>query len=420
MIEVVVAMLLLTIGLLAALQIVDAAARNAHRAEQGQVAVNVAERELEELRSLSYAELALTAQPGTSSDAKDPRQRVVGANYALNAGGTDQAELVVNGAGGIVGGVVEPGPTPFESGDVSGEIHRFVVWQDDPNISGTRDRKRVVVAARVNETGIAPDRGYFEVQSDSIDPSSGTNGTGAPPTESSETPVQSYWLSDTQDNPCGRTRQPITASHNLHTTTGACGAGSAYDNMYRNPPPRDPGYPTLHNYGLDVNPAPGTQGLPLLAQSGTCSSNPGSAQQIHTWRTPTLNLNVGGPLVDPDASLHLWTRLPLQSTAAELCIFVRQTGIGLVTPLTASLTGIANANCAPRPLLLATHFRCSAPAWPTDWTRVTIDMNHVAVGVVSRLEVSLAGHHTGVPGNQLQVAYDHPQYPSRLDLYPVL
>jgi hypothetical protein len=232
--------------------------------------------------------------------------------------------------------------------------------------------------------------------------------------------VQSYWLSDTQDTPCDRTRQPITQGHPVHNTTGACGTTNAYDNMYRNPPPRDSGYPTLHNYGSNVNAA--AQGLPLLAQSGTCSSNPGSAQQIHTWRTPTLNLNIGAYALanQPDASLHLWTRLPLQSTAAELCIFVRQAGLGLLVPLNATLSGVASANCVPRPSLLATHFRCSAPNWPTGWTKVTIDMDYVAVGVVSRLEVSVAGHHTGVPGNQLQVAYDHPQYPSRLDLHPTL
>ena len=36
------------------------------------------------------------------------------------------------GGGTISGGVVNPGPEPFTSGDVSGNIYRFIVWQDDP------------------------------------------------------------------------------------------------------------------------------------------------------------------------------------------------------------------------------------------------------------------------------------------------
>jgi hypothetical protein len=243
-------------------------------------------------------------------------------------------------------------------------------------------------------------------------------GTGAPPDPGQEVDAQHFWLSDTQNTVCDRPRQSITTDSTANDTLGSCGAANAPDALYRVPPPREPNHPTLFNYGTDVNPS--AQGLALLSQEGTCTSNPGNAQQLQTWLTPVLNLNVGGSLTSPDAALHVWTRLPVQSTAGELCVFMRQSGLGLLVPTGATMTGLANANCNPRPQLLPTHFRCTAPSWPTAWTMITIEMDYLAVGVVSRLELSLAGHHTGNPGNLLQIAYDHASYPSHLDIFPVL
>ena len=62
-------------------------------------------------------------------------------------------------------GKVIPGPTPFESGDVSGKIYRFVVWRNDPTcpenrvgLSRSQDLKQVIVAAAVDDAAVSFDR----------------------------------------------------------------------------------------------------------------------------------------------------------------------------------------------------------------------------------------------------------------------
>src|SRR5690606_6691751 len=94
---------------------------------------------------------------------------------------SDYATMVVEnsplyGGGFVTGGVVVPGPTPFASGDVSGDVYRYVVWRDDlscpaATCPGTQDYKQIVVAVTLdtpgNQTG---ERGSVEVASDFIDP----------------------------------------------------------------------------------------------------------------------------------------------------------------------------------------------------------------------------------------------------------
>ncbi len=98
---------------------------------------------------------------------------------------SEYRNLVVNGGslyggtgeeGVISGGVINPGPTKFTSGDVSGSIYRYVVWRNDEKCSeiscpGTQDYKQVIVAVKMDKTGnLSSQRGYVEVQSDFIDP----------------------------------------------------------------------------------------------------------------------------------------------------------------------------------------------------------------------------------------------------------
>ena len=123
-----VAALLLVIGALGVLQLFDAATRNNFRAQQSQVVNDKLQAELEKLRALPYTELAMTANPGHSSDRNNPRWRVSGTNYAIGRDGSQLRPMVVNGLNGVSGGTINPGPTPFNVGDVSGNIYRFVTW----------------------------------------------------------------------------------------------------------------------------------------------------------------------------------------------------------------------------------------------------------------------------------------------------
>ena len=155
-VEVLVAAIILVIGALATFEIFDAAAHNKVRTEQRQVALDRAQREIEKLRDVPYGNLALTSTPIGSADQADPRWRVHGTDFALNRDGTGDATMVANGgalfAGGLVsGGVVDPGPEHFVSGNISGDIFRFVVWRSDPSCTvcaGSQHLKRVIVIVR--------------------------------------------------------------------------------------------------------------------------------------------------------------------------------------------------------------------------------------------------------------------------------
>ena len=159
LIETLVAVLILAIGAMAVLGVVDTSTRNTFRAEQTQVAINRAQRELEQIRHLDYQDVALTTTPAASADPNDPRHRVNGNQFALGWDGntaSDYSEMAVKNVGGLTLGTVNPGPTSFTSGDVTGKVYRYVVWRNDPNCQlvpnsgldacpGPHDYKRVVV-----------------------------------------------------------------------------------------------------------------------------------------------------------------------------------------------------------------------------------------------------------------------------------
>src|SRR5436853_6190590 len=131
-IEVVVATLVLALAAMATFGVLTAATKNAQRAKASQVALDRAQAEMEQLRSLADSQLALTAAPPHSSSELSPNFRVSGGTFAtVRQPVGSYANLVVNGGseyGGdtIEGGIVSPGPTSFTSGDVKGKIYRYV------------------------------------------------------------------------------------------------------------------------------------------------------------------------------------------------------------------------------------------------------------------------------------------------------
>ena len=137
LVETLVAVLVLAIGAMAVLGVVDTSTRNTFRAEQTQVAINRAQRELEQIRHLDYEDVALTATPAASSDPNDPRYRVNGSHFALGWDGTHAVRLRRDGGEehrrAHRRGSVNPGPTSFTSGDISGKVYRYVVWRNDPS-----------------------------------------------------------------------------------------------------------------------------------------------------------------------------------------------------------------------------------------------------------------------------------------------
>jgi type II secretory pathway pseudopilin PulG len=238
-IEVLVASLIMVLGVLATFQVLNAATTNTTRAKDTQVALNIAQQEMEKLRALTWTQLALTTAPAFSSSPNNPLNRVDAADgtFALSTNpNANYASLVRNGGsltggGTISGGTVNPGPEPFTEGDLTGRIYRFIVWRNDPgcpssHCNGIQDYKRIVVAVDINSTGqLVRDRRYVEIASDFIDPNDSPT-TEPTPGANGVVTAQQFFLSDTPCDAAGNTvRQDITGEHLLHNTLGTCASG---------------------------------------------------------------------------------------------------------------------------------------------------------------------------------------------------
>jgi hypothetical protein len=262
-VEGLVAALILVIGGLGALQVFDAGARNTYRAEESQVLNDRLQAELEAVRQRPYAEIAMTSAPAHQNDSNDPRWRVQGTSYAIERDGSSLKGMVYNGSsvpggGTVSGGTVNPGPTPFTAGDVSGRIYRFVTWTSDPNCAtcGAGLEKRVIVAAAIDEAPVSFERSFQELHTDVVDPEANPDDDTIPD-EPEESGKAEFWLTDT---PCSfSSRQPIGADHLAHNTRGVCSQGlqtgstrGAPDLMFTEPQFGDPTPP--FDYATDSEP----------------------------------------------------------------------------------------------------------------------------------------------------------------------
>jgi type II secretory pathway pseudopilin PulG len=438
-VELLVAVLILATGAIAVLGIFDASTRNTFRAEQTQVAINRAQRELEQIRQLAYQDVALTTTPPASSDSKHPGYRVSGSDFALGWDGTtpsDNAEMVVKNIGGVTDGSVNPGPTSFTSGDISGKVYRYVVWRDDPNCElvpnstidacpGSHDYKRVVVIVKLDDAPISFTRAYTEVQSNFSDPEATTQtsndaGAGGP-----SLTAQQFFLSDATCN--NSARQDITADHAEHQTWGACDDPNPQkpDGLYTeappDPDPNDPGVPLVYDYANDVEPSLNPdqdKGLQLLRQDvNGCSFSGGASPQykIHRWVSQPLPLPF---VMSGQATIEFYTRtindVNAQGTIC-LFVFIRKETTGECSPLPPPCdTQLIDSANPPNAF-----FVYSENPWPAGaWTRRRIQMGFSSTTATTgqRVGVEIAVRRNGTTGDLLEFMYDHPDYPSRLEV----
>jgi type II secretory pathway pseudopilin PulG len=428
LVESIVGALILVLGAIAVLTAFDASARNTYRAEEGQVAVNRAQQELEEIRGLAYRDIALTTTPAGSSDPGDPRSRVSGNYFDIDAGpGTSQAEMVVRNIGGVEDGAVSPGPSSFQSGDVSGKIYRYVVWQNDPKCllvcPGTHDYKRVIVVVKLNEAPISYERPYIEAQTEVSDPDATALSSEDPEAGGTVLTAQQFFLSDTTCN--NASRQEITADHNQHQTLGTCESSNPQkpDSLLLNAPP-DPepdvaGIPGLYDYAQDIEPTSGganDRGLQLLRQSANgCAFDGGSTPQykIHRWVSAPLTQSFA---LSGQGTLEFNTRTINDVVGqGSICVFLfvrtEATVAGITTATDTRLIDLTNPPNA--------FFVFTKNPWPSGaWSRERFTMNFAPTAVApgQRIGLGLAVRRNNTSGDYLQFMYDHPDFPSRLEL----
>ena len=448
-VEVMVAAMILVIGSLALLSLVDAGARNTFRAEQSQVVSIRLQSELETIRELPYDQVAMTGVPIPSADPDDPAWRVSGSSYAVNRAGTDLKPLVTNGSaleggGTVAGGTISASPEPFDSGDVSGAIHRYVVWEDDSSCPsshcpGSQDLKRVIVAISLDQTASGGTRGYQELQGQIVDPEVEPveNANPIDPSEETAQPW-TFFLTDTTCNQA--TRQPILSDHLMHNTRGTCDTGmtngnnpGAPDLMFTEPPPFDPEQPTF-DYATDVEPVESPEadrGIQLIeGDTAECPSwameiptapdpgDPHRFKRIHKWVSPPIPAGYEVAL-DGNGTLNLWSQtVGGASYPGEICVwlFVRGTNL-LGVPVDTAATNLAPG------LAGSPYFVADESPWPTSWTEITLPLSfNLDTSLVAgdRLGLALAiekdGTGVGEIETGLQFHYDEPSFDSRLEV----
>jgi hypothetical protein len=451
--EVMVAALILTIGALAVLNLVSATARNTYRGEQSQVLSNRLQDEIERIKQLPYDQIALTGLPQDPSDAKDPRWRTQGTNFAVTQQGGSPQPLVYDGSalvggGTVEGGAIGPAPTPFVSGDVHGMIYRFVVWENDPTCAdalcpGSQDLKRVIVAVRLDTTASGGARPYQEIQTEIVDPAVKPVDNENPPVPTDDAKPWTFFLTDT---PCNNsTRQPINGDHLTHNTNGVCSAGlktaddcgaegctpCAPDLLLPDTPPWDPEVP-IYDYATDVEPPvdpgadkgiqllkPSTDGClpslfdPLTDGAGAVLNDPDTArmQTTHKWVSPGMGDGESVTL-DGTGTLRLRTQsVNGVSYSGSICIWLFEhhldaQGLPIQTP-------VANLDLGNLP-----YFAYSQSPWPTTWTEVEIPLNFnpLTLGPDSRLGLAIQVERQGTAGGGVEFMYDEPTFDSRLEV----
>lgn len=435
-VEVLVAAVILVMGSFATFGLLRAATVNTQRAKATQVALNRAQQEIEELRSLADERLALTATPAHSTSDKSPNFRVSGGTFDLaRTPPSNYANLVVNGGslyggGFIAGGTINPGPTAFTSGDISGWIYRYIVWRNDASCPestcpGTQDYKQVVVAVRldtpVNQSG---ERGYVEVQSTFINPKDSALNDPVPG-GNGVTTAQQFFLSDTRCAAGGATsREEISASHPLHSTLSTCASATeAPDALLLgappDPSPEDPTQPLEYDYSSDYPlqvTAAAAKGIQLRRDdSSGCHYVPTGTSvpqwQVHRWVTDPLPSDLK---MSERVTLVISTRAISETGYnGTLCVYLFDRSESGSPPKAKDLLLLNKQTKAEY-----WQWAPSNSQWPRQWFEIQLPMLFngpytIAAGHRLGLALSLDGK-TG--GDAVSLMFDHPSFRARIEV----
>ncbi len=404
------AALLLVVGVVAIFSAFDGSRQLGSVAEAKQVAARRAEAEIEQLRSLGWAGLRLSANPGTFSDSRG----VSASGTYKPPGSTGAAEaLVIAGTACTTAApCVTTGPTAWSDGAARGNIYRYVTQAADSlcgtacSSVGTVDHRRVTVAVTV--TGRDAPQTAQVLSTVLIDPTaqpSGTQTAANPVQTSAGTTIgastgTTYYLAD---KPTGATYAAPSADHASRDTFST---GTGVPDQLRTAAPSTPAASDhLHqaySYSTDVPPG-ASGGLGLVSSSG-CSG--GGATSAHLWATPVLNAGASVKATG-NAALGVSTAsLGGTLSGGRLCITIYD------------LTLDGSSRVASKLLLGSDSY--DLPAWPTAPEYVAFPFRYLTPNQTATIA---AGHRLGVlltatasPASGLALVYDHPDWPSSVQL----
>src|ERR1044072_2020534 len=465
MIEVLIAAVVLVMGAAATFGVLGAATKNAQRAKATQVALDLAQEEMERLHSIPYDELAVNTTPLPSSDEKSPNFRVTAEKtFALHRSPpTAYFPIEVAEEKGFSPESEFPTGDPDGGGGVTGTIYRYVVWRNDPSCpetecEGSEDYKQIVVAVKPDRAASqGGEAGYVEVQS----------AVTAPPDETEQThkekedkekeeeeeaekeqeekeangegdvTAQQFFFSDPAcaDNDAS-VRQEISDDRQLHNPLGTCASGlktgpenpGAPDALLLSGPPdafpENESLPALFDYSDDfyLEPTPDTDKGVQIRRDDTsgCHYDPTGAtnpeSQVHRWVTDPMpqTFEMSGK-----ATLEVYTRTLNDALyTGTLCVYLfereEQPGAGGLpegedTFLVDGETGNPYWEYEPE----------GNGYWPRNsWAKIRLTMEFApeTLDPDHRLGVALSVDRANTPADAIPVMYDHPNYATRIEV----
>ncbi len=439
LVEVMVALLLVATALMALGGSFDVAGKSAIGAQRHEQAVSVAQRHLEEIRSLRWSRIALSSAP-TQQSAGNPPNDPTPANprnpdYYVNGQALriktsyrnmNSADLPGAPAAGepfVLGGNVAPRET-FTSGSTRGTVHNYVTWQREcVAATGQCDSeaaKRITVAVVLDRAGngAGPSKPVW-VSTIVADPNAAPPGTPPPDDDGDTKPAgQPFFLYDT---PCSQSTWSSTvASHVTPDTAreGArCNVTPTPDLMSSIAAPYGIDPLPFENYSADVARTSPAHGLVLeKAASGCPISYPAASaatakRQVHAWASTPFASAFKSPADDPATAGHdsrtgfsFWTQTVDGAQAgATLCFSLRRVKAdGTVAPLFES------------PAAELTHQYTQA-AWPWEEpTKLSFSLVHRQYTLYpgERLLLTLSLRHDSA--TNVALFYDHPTQESFL------
>jgi prepilin-type N-terminal cleavage/methylation domain-containing protein len=426
LIEVLIAVAVMSVGVAATMRVFGAAGRTTVRAQQHEVAVQQAQAEVDRLAAFSYGELALTSTPVSSSDPKNPGYKVAGTDFAVRS---DLTEPFVLSPGAGATAKVEPGPQTFAVGaggaTTVGKLYRYVTWRNEncplSLCEGEQNTKRVTVAVSldpmVGSTAAPP----VWVSTVVVDPDTAPPGSQAPPGGApgggDAVTADSFYLYDT---PCGQgTRQPQTGSHPTRNTASA-GSTAAESSVCEHPDPD-------HQPDLMGGSAPtGDSSTPVYEYSsdlagdylgGLAMVNAGSSCE-HSY--PAADAN--DPQGPSKWSVHAWSTGPMPVVyhldgQVTLSLFTSTlAGASGSGRLCATLIDRTVTSGVPSDRVIGSAVY-SLPSWPLSMRRVTFTFElNEAEDVPDGHRLVLALHLREESTHDVALLYDHPLYPSLLEV----
>lgn len=445
MIEVMVASLVVSVGIVALLGSFAAVTKSGLSAQHHQQLLAYGQRQIERLRTYDYTtEMGLTSLPVQSGDGNpagdptpnapaNPNYYVAGTAFKIMARYSDKSSGLAPGVSPnpepmdavsndakLTSAKIDPGPTSFSVGATTGKVYRFVTWRSEHCPASTpsgitnpctgNDSKRITIAIVPDTVGNGSGPGKPIWLSTVVsDPDSTPTGVSPPRAASTATSsAQPFYLTDTT---CSASWTKPTTSHQTHDTNLVLGAAPCAlsttlpDLMDKSTTTDGPAAP-LYDYSSEIpRPAPGglsaPAGLVLTRGTADCTAtaSPSAAaakSAIHSWATQAMP--TGGFTIPSAgrAALSFWTQTRGGSAAgATLCATLRVAGTGAVVG-----TG--------------TYAQAAWPAAPTQVSFTWDLAGPVTVPAGDRLLLTVWLKPSPASADDVLLLYDHPSYQSSL------